>query len=98
MIITFSRILSGMIRMFGSKTKRYFHYPDGHNLGVSTLGDLYRGHNFVKNFEDLVLEYDIANKERHKYNSLINDILLDWFHHSPQVQDLILMKLLKPFW
>ena len=71
------------------KTKRYFYYPDWHNLGVSTLGDLYRGHNFVETFEDLVLEYDISIRDRRKYNLLMNGILLDWFHPPPQVKNSI---------
>ena len=56
------------------KTRRYFHYSDWHHIGVSTLGDLYSGHNFVKTFEDLVLQYDIPFKDRRKYNSLMNGI------------------------
>ena len=71
------------------KTKRYFYYHDWHALGISTLADLYRGHNFVKTFEDLVLEYDISIKDRRKYNSLMNGILIDWFYNPPQVQDII---------
>ena len=71
------------------KTKCYFYYPDCHNRGISTLGDLYRGHNFVKTFEDLVLEYDISIKDRHKYNSLMNGILSDWFDYPLQVQESI---------
>ena len=59
------------------KTKSFFYYPDWHNLGVSTLGDLYRGHNSVKTCEDLVLKYDVAIKYRRKYNSLKNGVLLD---------------------
>ena len=53
------------------------------------MADLYRGHNFVKTFEDFVLEYDISIKDRRKYNSLMNGILLDWFYNPPQVQDSI---------
>ena len=79
------------------KTKRYFYYPDWHNRGISTLGDLYRGHDFVKTFGDLVLEYDISIKDRRKYNSLMNGILLDWFDYPFQVQIPFLMKLLKHF-
>ena len=43
----------------------------------------------MKTFEDLVLEYDISNKDRRKYNSLMNGILLDWFDYPLQVQDSI---------
>ena len=71
------------------KTKRYFYYHDWHARGIFTLTDLYRGHNFVKTFEDLVLEYDIPIKDRRKYNSLMNGILLDWFYNPPQVQNTI---------
>ena len=71
------------------KTKRYVFYHDWHALGISTLADLHRGHNFVKTFEDLVLEYDISIKDRRKYNSLMNGILIDWFYNPPQVQDII---------
>ena len=53
------------------------------------MGDLYRGHNFVKTFEDLVLEYDISIKDRRKYKSLMNGILLDWFDYPLQVQESI---------
>ena len=73
----------------GLKTKCYFHYPVWHNCGISNLGNLCRGHNFVKTFEDLVLEYDISIKDRCKYNSLMNSILLDWFDYPIQVQDSI---------
>ena len=66
------------------KTKRYFYYHDWHARGI-----LYRGHYFVKTFEDLVLEYDIPIKDRRKYNSLMNGILLDWFYNPPQVQNTI---------
>ena len=68
------------------KTKRYFYYHDWHTLGISTLADLYRGHNFLKTFEDLVLEYNVSIKDRRKYNSLMNGILIDWFYNPPQVQ------------
>ena len=71
------------------KTKRYFYYHDWHARGIFTVTDLYRGHNFVKTFEDLVLEYDIPIKDRRKYNSLMNGILLDWFYNPPQVQNTI---------
>ena len=41
----------------------------------------------MKTFEDLVLEYDISIKDRRKYNSLMNGLLLDWFYNPKNVQE-----------
>ena len=41
------------------KTKKFFFYQDWYDHGIRTLNDLYLGGNFVKSFEDLVLEYAI---------------------------------------
>ena len=70
--------------MFGSKLSATFIIL----IGIILVFPLW-GHNFVKTFEDLVLEYDISIKDRRKYNSLMNGILIDWFYHPPQVQDSI---------
>ena len=89
MISNFSRILSGTIRMFGLKLSVTFIITIGMLFCISTLADLYRGHNFVKTFEDLVLKYDMSIKDRRKYNSIMNGILIDWFYNPPEVQDII---------
>ena len=52
--------------------------------GMIYLSGLDLGHNFVKAFEDLATEYDVPLKDRRKYNSLINWILLDWFYNPKQ--------------
>ena len=69
------------------KTKKFFFYQDWFDLGIRTVDDLYRGNNFVKSFEDLVLEFDISIKDRRKYNYLMNGLLLDWFYNPKDVQD-----------
>ena len=66
------------------KRKRYFYYPDWLDKGITYLSDLDMGHNFIKTFEDLVLEYDISIRDRRKFNSLMNGILLDWFYNPKQ--------------
>ena len=40
------------------------------------------GQNFVKTFEDLIVEFDIPISDRRKYHSLINGVYLDWFQNS----------------
>jgi len=77
------------------KTKRFFYYPNWHELGISTLSDLDRGYNFLKSFEDLVLEYDISIKDRRKYTFLVKGISLDWFYNPPEVLDNIFDKIVQ---
>ena len=43
--------------------------------------------NFVKTFEDMVVEFDIPISDRRKYNSLMNGIYLDWFQNSKNIQE-----------
>ena len=43
--------------------------------------------NMIKTFEDLVPEYDIAIRDRRKYNSLMNGLLIDWFYNQKNVQE-----------
>ena len=52
-----------------------------------TLNDLDLGRNFVKSFENLVLECDISIKDRRKYNYLMNGILIDWFYNTRNIQE-----------
>ena len=61
--------------------------------GISTLEDLNRGHNFIKTFEDLVIEYDISIKDRRKYNYLMKGISIDWFYNPSDVQENIFDKI-----
>ena len=75
------------------KSKKFFFYQDWYDLGICTLDDLYRGNNFVKSFEDLVLEFDISIRDRRKYNYLMNGLLIDWFYCSKNVQDNIFDKI-----
>ena len=53
------------------------------------MNDLYLGRNFVKSFEDLVLEYDISIKDRRKYNYLMNGSLIDWFYNTRNIQEYV---------
>ena len=69
------------------KTKKFFFYQDWYDHGIRTLNDLYLGRNFVKSFEDLVLEYDISIRDRRKYNYLMNGILIDWFYNTRNIQE-----------
>lgn len=48
---------------------------------------LYRRLNFVKTFEDLVIEFDISIKDRRKYNFLMNGILMEWFDNPSDIQE-----------
>ena len=75
------------------KSKKFFFYQDWYDLGICTLDDLYRGNNFVKSFEDLVLEFYISIRDRRKYNYLMNGLLIDWFYCSKNVQDNIFDKI-----
>ena len=75
------------------KSKKFFFYQDWYDLGICTLDDVYRGNNFVKSFEDLVLEFDISIRDRRKYNYLMNGLLIDWFYCSKNVQDNIFDKI-----
>ena len=88
MISIFSRILSGTIRMFGLKLSVTFSVMIGMLL-VFLLWLICIGGIICETFEDLVLECDISTKDRRKYNSLMNGILIDWFYNPPQVQGTI---------
>ena len=68
------------------KTKKFFFYQDWYDHGIRTLNDLYLGRNFVKLFEDLVLEYDISIKDRRKYIYLMKEILIDRFYYISNIQ------------
>ena len=69
------------------KTKKYFFYQNWFDQGIYTLDDLYRGRNFVKTFEDLVIEFDISIKDRRKYSFLMNGISMDWFYDTRDVEE-----------
>ena len=75
------------------KTKKFFFYEEWFKHGICTLNDLYLGNNFIKSFEDFVLEFDISIKDRRKYNFLMNDLLLDWFYNPKNVQESIFDKI-----
>ena len=81
---------NGNIRL---KTKKFFFYEEWFEHGICTLNDLYLGNNFIKSFEDLVLEFDISIKDRRKYNFLMNGLLLDWFYNPKNVQESIFEKI-----
>ena len=57
------------------------------------ISDLFLGQNFVKTFEDLVVEFDIPISDRRKYNSLMNGIYLDWFQNSKNIQENVFDKI-----
>ena len=61
--------------------------------GIRHISDLFLGHNLVKTFEDLVLEFDIPISDRRKYNSLMNGIYLDWFHNPKNIHENIFDKI-----
>ena len=69
------------------KSKKFFFYPVRDEKGIRHISDLFLGHNFVKTFEDLVIEFDIPIRDRRKYNSLMNDIYLDWFQNPKNIQE-----------
>ena len=69
------------------KTKKFFFYQDWYDRGICVVNDPYRGLNIVETFEDLVFEFDISIKDRRKYNSLMNGLLIDWFYNPKNVQD-----------
>ena len=58
-----------------SKSKQYFYYDDWYGKNVYTISDLLNpplpG---FKLFEELILDFDISNKDRRKYNFLIKNI------------------------
>ena len=69
------------------KSKKFFFYPVWDEKGIRHISDLFLGHNFVKTFEDLVIEFDIPIRDRRKYNSLMNGIYLDWFQNPKNIQE-----------
>ena len=68
-------------------------YPVWDEKGIRHISDLFLGQNFVKTFEDLVVEFDIPISDRRKYNSLMNDIYLDWFQNSKNIQENVFDKI-----
>ena len=75
------------------KSKKFFFYPVWDEKGIRHISDLFLGHNLVKTFEDLVLEFDIPISDRRKYNSLMNGIYLDWFQNPKNIQENIFDKI-----
>ena len=79
----------------------YYYYHAWYERGILNVSDLYRGGNFVKTFEDLVLEYDIPITDRRKYDSLMNGLFLNWFTDQYDVDgnvfDNIVSELVKKF-
>ena len=75
------------------KSKSFFFYPEWFDLGICTLNDLNRGYNFIKSFEDLVIEYDISIKDKRKYNYLMKGISEDWFYNPMNVYENIFDKI-----
>ena len=61
------------------KTKTHFFYPSWINKNVLTVSDLFDpplpGH---KLFEELILDFDIPNTDRRKFNLLIKNIPEEW--------------------
>ena len=41
----------------------------------------------MKTFEDLVIEFDISIKDRRNYSFLMNDISMDWFYDTRDVEE-----------
>ena len=81
------RIWFGEIVRFVFRLKKYFFYQNWFDQGIYTLDDLYKGRNFVKTFEDLVIEFDISIKDGRKYSYLMNVISMDWFYNTSDVEE-----------
>ena len=64
------------------KSKKFFFYPVWDEKGIRHISDLFLGHNFVKTFEDLVVEFDIPISDRRKYK------LIDEWHLFGLVSEL----------
>ena len=45
-------------------------YPVWDEKGIRHISDLFLGQNFVKTFEDMVVEFDIPISDRRKYSSI----------------------------
>ena len=64
------------------KSKQYFYYDDWYGKNVYTISDLLNpplpG---FKLFEELILDFDISNKDRRKYNFLIKNIPNFWLEN-----------------
>ena len=75
------------------KSKKFFFYPVWDEKGIRHISDLFLGQNFVKTFEDLVVEFDIPVSDRRKYNSLMNGIYLQWFQNSKNIQENVFDKI-----
>ena len=75
------------------KSKKFFFYPVWDEKGIRHISDLFLGHNLVKTFEDLVIEYDIPIRDRRKYNYLMNDIYLDWFQNPKNIHNNVFDKI-----
>ena len=75
------------------KSNKCFFYPVWDEKGIRHISDLFLGHNFVKTFEDLVVEFDIPITDRRKYNSLMNGIYLDRFQNSKNIQENVFNKI-----
>ena len=75
------------------KSKKFFFYPVWDEKGIRHISDLFLGHNLVKTYEDLVIEYDIPICDRRKYNYLMNGIYLDWFQNPKNIQDNVFDKI-----
>ena len=73
------------------KTKKYF-YQNWFDQGIYTVDDLYRGRNFVKTFEDLVIEFDISIKDRRKYSYLMNVFLWTGFITQRMLRRIFLIR------
>ncbi len=75
------------------KSKKFFFYPVWDEKGIHHVSDLFLGNNFVKTFEDLVIEFDIPMNDRRKYNSLMNGIYLDWFQNPKKINENVFDKI-----
>ena len=74
-------------RSIHSKSKKYFYYESWNVRNVSVISDLlnppFPGH---KLFEELVLDFDIPQSDRRKFNFLMKNIPNDWLE-NPNMQD-----------
>ena len=75
------------------KSKKFFFYPVWYEKRICHISDLFLGHNCVKTFEDLVLEFDIPISDRRKYNSWRMVFIWIGFRNPKNIQENIFDKI-----
>lgn len=86
-------------RLIHSKSKKYFYYETWYEKDVSFVSHLVDpplpGH---KLFEDLILDFDIPQGDRRKFNFLMKHVPVEWLDDTPinnlHVHDVLVDKLI----